>query len=220
MDEHRTIYFRSSLNAIDWSPPIKTNVIATSIDVKLEEATGLFHMYYIAPLELHAKTYLAHRVSGDGVTWSDEETLCEAYYAFPSFAHNVGVTGNPNGHLLDTTYCGYGGPGVYPNRVGSLNTIEEVFTAQNYDNRQYWDLYFHVIGDSATFQRGYFCFQDGGPPGNFFSDGQNWWVLLTAQDISDHKNQNPRRDPQLGKAYHTQIGTYRGPWHSGMYIPP
>ena len=218
-NENRSIYFRTSLNAIDWSAPVRTNVIATSVDVKLEESTGLFHMFYIAPLELNVGTFLAHRVSSDGVSWGSEEQLCVPFYAFPSCAHNVGVSGNPNGHLLDTLLVGYGGPGFGYGKPG-FDNIEQIFTT-NGNSSQPWDLYFHVINDSKRFQRGYFEFVKGGPVGQFFSDGQNWWAFVTKQDSIDHHNQNPRQpDNPLGSVKHTDIGTFKGPWHSGMPISP
>lgn len=206
----RRILFRRSANAIDWSAASETNVMATSIDVKFEEATGLLHMYYVAPRELAPGTYVAHRVSNDGIAWGPEEQLCDPY-AFPAFAHNIGVSGNPEGHLLAYSLFGYGGPGV--------ENVDDIFTASA--NDQPWDLYFHVLDDSLTFNRGYFQFPPGSNVGTFFSDGRNWVAFLTAQDYLDHIAENPRKpDANLGVRSHTQVGSFIGPWHSGMPIPP
>jgi hypothetical protein len=106
---------------------------------------------------------------------------------------------------------GYGGPG--------RANLEELFTTDV--NPQPWDLHFHVLGDSKNFNRGYFQFPSGGSVGTFFSDGKNWVAFLTNQAYLDHITENPRQpDANLGVRSHTEVGTFLGPWHSGMPIPP
>ncbi|MFN8611780.1 MAG: hypothetical protein U0931_29820 [Vulcanimicrobiota bacterium] len=94
-----------------WGLAEATNVKASSADVKFDQTTGLLNMFYVAPNERNPGTFLAPRTSRDGIQWSSEEQL-SVPFAFPAFAHNVGVASNPEGVLLADKLIGYGGPGV------------------------------------------------------------------------------------------------------------
>lgn len=211
-----TARFATSDDGITWSEPITvkkesdgSDVHVASIDVKYDPVSGQFVMFDIGD-HLDEGSFLRRRFSMDGIHWSELETLCDDF-AFPNFAANVGVSGDENGHLLpEPTIVAYGVP--------HTDDIESIFTLANGDPSDA-DMCAHLIGGTATFDRGYFQFPAGGHGGTFFSDGQDWVGFLTAQELADHRAQNPRNDRDLGIRSSSEVGTWTGLWHSGMPIP-
>lgn len=96
------LYFGRTDDPTRWPERVATNVEGLgSIDVKYDDARGLFVLYGIAAPH-SAGSHLVRRTSADGVTWSEPERLAGpdgVPHPFPAFAHNVGVAGDARGHL-------------------------------------------------------------------------------------------------------------------------
>ena len=95
-------FMTSTTNPTSWPPGTLTDVPGlSSVDVKYDEPNERYVMFYIANPHSTA-AYLGRRFSTDGVTWTaePEEVLCEVS-CFPDWTHNVGISGDPQGQLID-----------------------------------------------------------------------------------------------------------------------
>jgi predicted GH43/DUF377 family glycosyl hydrolase len=95
------IYFLKSTNPVSWSvEPVPTNLTNTSsVDLKYDQINNKFVMLKI--LQMHTKnTSLVASDSQDGINWKNFRTI-SPQYKFPAFAHNVGMSGNREGHFVD-----------------------------------------------------------------------------------------------------------------------
>jgi len=80
-----------------------------SVDVKYDAASGRYVMFSIPGGHSQA-TYLTRRYSTNGVNWTAPEVLRDAG-GFPNFVHNVGASGDRQGHLIaDRALIVYGAP--------------------------------------------------------------------------------------------------------------
>lgn len=103
------VFLRTSRNATEWSESRQTNVEAASVDVKYDATRDQFVMFNVAN-EHQATSYLAMRVSKDGVTFSDSITVCDSS-CMPDWANNPGISGDDQGHLIgDQVLVGYAAP--------------------------------------------------------------------------------------------------------------
>jgi hypothetical protein len=99
----------TSANLITWTPPVATSVHASSIDVKYDAVHERFVMFDILDFSC-PQARLALRTSRDGIHWTEPQVIC-GRGCFPPWAHNVGVSGDDQGHLLGSgTLVGYGAP--------------------------------------------------------------------------------------------------------------
>lgn len=100
-NEGPRIYFLKSNDPINWNgTPVPTNLVKTaSVDIKYDAITGRFVLVQI--LRSHqASPSLATAYSTDGITWTGFRTLYPDR-KFPAFAHNVGMSSDRQGHLID-----------------------------------------------------------------------------------------------------------------------
>ena len=100
-NEGPRIYFLKSNDPINWNgTPVPTNLAKTaSVDIKYDAITGRFVLVQI--LRSHqARPSLATAYSRDGITWTGFRTLYPDR-KFPAFAHNVGMSSDRLGHLID-----------------------------------------------------------------------------------------------------------------------
>jgi len=125
------IYFSSTTDPTSWPSGQQTNVASASVDVKWDPGSSTFVMYAVEPHH-GVDSHLAMRRSADGINWSPVQwNVCDAS-CFPDYAHNVGVSGTLQGHLLGrSTIVAYGAP-------YDLNTSCGVCWPN-------WDLYAHYI---------------------------------------------------------------------------
>ena len=92
------IYLTSTANPVSWPVGAPTNVNSVSVDVKFDASVNEFVMFSIEVH--HAQTSrLLRRHSSDGLTWSAPDVICDTP-CFPDFSHNVGVSGDAQGHLI------------------------------------------------------------------------------------------------------------------------
>lgn len=106
-DRRAKLMFTTATEPTAWSAPIETNLDVSSVDVKYDPIHDQFILAEI-PADHMPHTLLMRYVSSDGLNWSGE-VLINAD-SFPDFAHNVGVSGDPAGHLLPYTLVGFGVP--------------------------------------------------------------------------------------------------------------
>lgn len=95
------IYFLKSNNPVHWSrEPVPTDLTnISSVDIKYDRINNKFVMVKI--LQMHTKnTSLVVSDSQDGINWKNFITIYPKQ-KFPVFAHNVGMSGNREGHLAD-----------------------------------------------------------------------------------------------------------------------
>jgi beta-xylosidase len=95
------IYFLQSNDPVNWNgTPVPTNLIkASSVDIKYDAKKGRFVLAHL--LRSHqASPSLATAYSADGINWRGFRTL-DRDRKFPAFAHNLGISGDREGHLID-----------------------------------------------------------------------------------------------------------------------
>ena len=92
------LFLSRSQDPTNWPERIATNIEGLgSVDVKYDAGLGEFLLYGIADPH-SAASRLVRRRSTDGIAWSEPETLAAAG-TFPLFAHNVGISGDDQGHV-------------------------------------------------------------------------------------------------------------------------
>lgn len=105
----RQIFRSETTDPAVWPPGQPVGVAAESVDVKWDGTRRRYQMTYVVAPHTPASA-LAYRTSRDGWHWSDEARLCDAP-CFPDHAHNLGVSGNARGHLIDgRALIAYGAP--------------------------------------------------------------------------------------------------------------
>lgn len=214
------IYFTTSSDGIHWD---KSQLITVSdrpffnmnsVDVKYDPLSKTFRMFYINSHEdqpMHREsTYLARRSSSDGIHWSAEEVLCDAQ-CFPNFAHNVGVSGDRQGHLIphQPLLISYAAPNLDADE--SINR-QKVFTITD----KAWQttiqsaLYIHSLGDLSA-PGGYFTDPIWpGEPSTFYSpDRKTYCRLITASHLQMHAV-GRENVPQIGHDSTSHFGRYTG----------
>lgn len=100
-NEGPRIYFLKSNDPVNWNgTPVPTNLVKTaSVDIKYDARRGRFVLVQI--LRSHqASPSLATAYSTDGSNWTGFQTLYPDR-KFPAFAHNVGMSSDRQGHLID-----------------------------------------------------------------------------------------------------------------------
>lgn len=111
-NEGPRIYFLKSNDPVNWNgTPVQTNLARTaSVDIKYDARRGRFVLVQI--LRSHqARPSLATAYSTDGNNWTGFRTLA-LDRKFPAFAHNVGMSSDRLGHLIDgeNPIIGFGAP--------------------------------------------------------------------------------------------------------------
>lgn len=123
------VYLSTSRDAVTWARPVPTEVASWSIDVKYDVQAKTFIMF---SGEAHHGQYpkMMIRVSDNGVHWSEPKSL----FDMPNYAHNVGVSGGPQGELIKTPMLfAYGAPTNLQNDISWAD----------------WDLYGQYVGASV-----------------------------------------------------------------------
>lgn len=95
------IYFLKSNNPVNWSGiPVPTNLTKTSsVDVKYDLHNDRFVLVRI--LRSHRQdSSLSTAYSTDGINWKGFRTLVPQTQ-FPAFAHNLGISSDRQGHLIN-----------------------------------------------------------------------------------------------------------------------
>ena len=106
---YERIFTSQATDPTAWSPPVATSVASSSVDVKFDPGSRRFVMYAI--MGPHSFTsYLVRWVSGDGVAWGKPDIVAGPT-GFTHWAHNVGVSGDDQGHLVaGDLLVGFGAP--------------------------------------------------------------------------------------------------------------
>lgn len=140
------IRFVTSDDGVTWSEPItaknsedESELSAASVDVKYDGNESSFVMFEV---NYQHHYYSSPRMcrSEDGVNWSSPIDLCDSLH-FPSFSHNIGVSGDEHGHLLpEGVIVAYGGF-----HSGANDVLEAFHTPQD-SGWGRWDMLGHFLG--------------------------------------------------------------------------
>jgi hypothetical protein len=189
-----------STDAIHWSQPVKaknsdgSDLKADSFDVKFDPATNSLVMYDIVGDHTEL-SHLVCRYSTDGVNWSPPEVICDPF-AFPNYAHNVGVSSDEYGIILpDEVIVAYGVP----------HTDDADATFQTTDiSWASWDLCAHLIGGSFQGPVGYFANSNA----TWYSDGPTYCGLMSPAHFQMHRMETDR--PLIGLLSRSRVGVCTG----------
>ncbi|HEX5748873.1 MAG TPA: hypothetical protein VFZ09_21715 [Archangium sp.] len=107
------IFYTTSTNGVSWSSPQPTAWAEASVDVKYDPVMRRFVLADINPDHLPLPQSLRIVTSTNGIHWS-ELTVANGNTntGLPKYVHNVGISGDGNGHLLTgaRNVVGYGAP--------------------------------------------------------------------------------------------------------------
>jgi hypothetical protein len=92
------IFTSRSADPTHWPKPVTTGIAASSVDVKYDPDAGRLSMYAISGPHTFS-SYLVRWMSADGVAWGRPEIIAGPT-AFTHYAHNLGVGGDEQGHLV------------------------------------------------------------------------------------------------------------------------
>lgn len=121
------IYFLKSQDPVNWTAkPVPTNLANTSsIDIKYDDINNRFILIKI--LDIHTKNAsLVASDSTDGINWKNLRTIY-SQQNFPAFAHNIGMSGNKEGHFV---------PGEHP-----IVAFGAPYALSRQDTWGAWDLF-------------------------------------------------------------------------------
>jgi len=195
------VLFSSSDDGVHWSAPVpvknasdNSDLASGSFDVKFDPARNSFVLFDIID-DHNESTYLIRRFSTDGIIWSQPEVLCDSF-SFPNHAHNVGVSGDENGHLLtEGVIIGYGAP--------HTDEVDRIFEIRDM-SWGCWDMCGHFIGGSFVGHVGYFANSNA----TWFSDGFTYGGFLSPGHYQMHRH--GRSSPSLGNRPRSDFGTCIG----------